>query len=50
MIMWVLLVSLNVQSAIAYASHEACADAASKLKVPAMCVAFAADVSDGKTL
>jgi hypothetical protein len=50
MILWVLLVSLNMPQAMAFKSYQACYAAASQLKVPAECVAFAADIPDGKKL
>ena len=50
MTMWVLLIALNVSHAMAFKSQEDCHDAASKLKVPAVCIAFAADIPEGKKL
>ena len=50
MIVWLLLISMNFNQAVAFRTHEACAEAASHIKVPVVCVAFAADISDGKTL
>jgi hypothetical protein len=50
MILWVLLISMNMDMAVGFKSQDDCAAAAAKLTVPAMCVAFAADVPDGKKL
>lgn len=51
MMIWVLIISLHMKSTLAFATHEGCEDAIAKLKVPATCVAFAADVpTDGKKL
>jgi hypothetical protein len=51
MILWVLMISAHMNVAVAYSSQDDCAAAAAQLKVPAMCVAFAADFStDGKKL
>jgi hypothetical protein len=50
MILWILMVSLSMNHAIAFKSQDDCTSAAAKLKVPAMCVPFAADVPDGKKL
>jgi hypothetical protein len=49
--MWVLMISLSMPSAMAFKNHDDCTEAAAKLTVPAMCIAFAADVTeDGKKL
>jgi hypothetical protein len=50
MTLWVLLISMNMNMAVAFKNQDDCATAAAQLKVPAMCVAFAADVPDGKKL
>lgn len=51
MILWVLLTSLTINTPVmAFKSHEECRAAAGTLKIPAVCVAFAADIPEGKTL
>jgi len=50
MIVWVLLTALHFQAAMAFPSHQDCVQAATQLKVAAQCIAFAADIPDGKTL
>jgi hypothetical protein len=50
MTLWVLMVSLGMTHAMAFKNQDDCTSAARNLKVPAMCVAFAADVPDGKKL
>jgi hypothetical protein len=50
MTLWVLIVSMGMNMAVAFKSQDDCHAAAAQLTVPAMCVAFAADVPDGKKL
>jgi hypothetical protein len=50
MILWVLLINLHMPHAMAFHSFQDCYAAASRLKIPAECVAFAADIPDGKKL
>jgi hypothetical protein len=51
MTMWVLMVSMSMNMAVAFKNQTDCASAAAALTVPAMCVAFAADIpADGKKL
>lgn len=51
MILWVLLISFTINTpVVAFKSHDDCREAASKLKVPAVCIAFAADIPEGKSL
>jgi hypothetical protein len=50
MILWVLLISLHMPEAMAFKSYQDCRAAAMQLKVPAECIAFAADIPDGKKL
>jgi hypothetical protein len=50
MILWVLVTSLTMNMTIAFSTHEACESAASKVQVPVECVAFAADIPEGKKL
>jgi hypothetical protein len=50
MILWVLLINLHMPQAVAVKSDPDCRAAAAQLKVPAECVAFAADIPEGKKL
>ncbi len=50
MTVWILIVSLGFNQAMAFKNQDECREAAAGLKVPAVCVAFSADISDGKTL
>jgi hypothetical protein len=50
MTMWILMISMSMNMAVAFKSQDDCAMEAAKLTVPAMCVAFAADIPDGKKL
>jgi hypothetical protein len=50
MIFWVLLISLDMNMAMAFKNYKDCAAAAANLEAPAECVAFAADIPDGKKL
>ena len=48
MVMWVLMISLSMPNAMAFKNQDECLEAAANLKVPAMCIPFAADIPDGK--
>jgi hypothetical protein len=51
MTLWVLMISMSMNMAVAFKDQKDCATAAAQLTVPAMCVAFAADIpADGKKL
>jgi hypothetical protein len=50
MTLWVLMISMSMNMAVAFKSQDDCASAAANLTVPAVCVAFAADIPDGKKL
>lgn len=52
MILWVLMVAAQLHAGgpfIAFTTAEKCHEAANKLPMPARCISFGADVSDGKT-
>jgi hypothetical protein len=51
MTLWVLMISMSMNMAVAFKNQDDCSAAAAKLAVPAMCVAFAADIpADGKKM
>lgn len=50
MILWVLMISFNMNHAMAFKNQDDCTTAAANLKVPAVCVPFAADIPEGKKL